>query len=313
MALTVSESSKIYRNVFENYMTRLGSIQSRLNSEFNFGLSPDAVNYNDFWSIMTSIDLITQRTYSTEFNKLDSDAQHMCDTLENSYMNILGMVNMLDNYMCNISDTFSRIVDVAWSCGRGSIYHNKTGKLLEDGSSEILKKGVIYYTDIITNTINEISDFINEMDKTKWNNLTYLENVRQKTFVPLLTKINDAIIEVSSEFVKLISVVENARAGLDSWITICFRFIANVSLTFSLSNKSSKIAQKTITVGDATHYSTSIAVSLALSWKEKLNNDRSNYQECINGAIKQGLLAITESSKLDALLEETWDNYIPVV
>ena len=178
MAFDTAAAAESYKTVLNSYKSKIRNVQNRLNSDFNFGRTPSDDNYYDFWMDLTDTSNVGDRNYNNEFDTISSKSQEQNDLIDAKYMNILGMVQMLDSYMCYISDTYSRMVDIAWSCGLGGIYLTQYGKDLPDGSREIVKKGVQYYTSGINENLLAMNEIIDQMDLTRTSDLAYLTTKR---------------------------------------------------------------------------------------------------------------------------------------
>ena len=178
MAFDTGAAAEGYKSALNSYKSKIRNIQNRLNSDFNFNKNSSDGSFFDFWEGLTDNMNIGDRNYNQEFNTIVTISQEQNDLIDAKYMNILGMVQMLDSYMCYISDTYSRMVDIAWSCGLGGIYLTQYGKDLPDGSREIVKKGVQYYTSGINEQLLAMNEIINQMDLTRTSDLAYLTTKR---------------------------------------------------------------------------------------------------------------------------------------
>ena len=310
MAFDTAAAAESYKTVLNSYKSKIRNVQNRLNSDFNFGRTPSDDNYYDFWMDLTDTSNVGDRNYNNEFDTISSISQEQNDLIDAKYMNILGMVQMLDSYMCYISDTYSRMVDIAWSCGLGGIYLTQYGKDLPDGSREIVKKGVQYYTSGINENLLAMSEIINQMDLTRTSDLAYL-TTKRIALMNLVKKIEILVNDVEVEISQIIDIIKDNGEGLNKWILECFNMVANITLVFNLNSKNLKIAQKPITVGGGFNKNTQVAISIAKHWREKLSPDRKNQAECITGAIKQGLTVIPEPFRLEKLKDMSWDLMIP--
>lgn len=310
MAYNTSVAAELYKNTLSNYRSRIGSYQSRLKTDYNFGLSPSDANYHDFWEILLDYSILGEKNYNTEFDRIINVSQSIGNFVDEKYMNMLGMVQMLDSYMCNISDIFSRAIDTVWGCGLGGIYISRYGKDLPDGSKEILKKGVQYYTGIINTEINEIGSIISNMDLSNANDTSYLVSKRNE-ILNKIRLVEKAVKEVEVEIHDCIEIIVDADLALRKWILECFNMVANITLIFNLNTKNMRVANKILTIGDAFNPNTQMALSIAKHWKEKVVPDMSNLGECTMGAIKQGLSTIPEPGLLEKFQEMTWDLMLP--
>ena len=310
MAFDTAAAAESYKTVLNSYKSKIRNVQNRLNSDFNFGRTPSDDNYYDFWMDLTDASNIGDRNYNNEFDTISSISQEQNNLIDAKYMNILGMVQMLDSYMCYISDTYSRMVDIAWSCGLGGIYLTQYGKDLPDGSREIVKKSVQYYTSGINEQLLAMNEIINQMDLTRTSDLAYL-TTKRIALINHVKKIEISVNGVEVEISQIIDIIKDNGEGLNKWILECFNMVANITLVFNLNSKNLKVAQKPITVGGGFNKNTQVAISIAKYWREKLSPDRKNQAECITGAIKQGLTVIPEPFRLEKLKDMSWDLMIP--
>lgn len=311
MALDANMGLQSYHNIIKSCRPRVKSVQQTLMEEFNYGISADQTNYVDFWKDIYETYNLTDITYDDIITTIVSNTQASANILESNFMNILGMVDMLDKYMCNITDSFSRIVDTVWSTASGAACLSKTGIQYEDGSFEIVKKGVQWYTNIMTNTLNDLESYVRELDRSKGSDNNYLNSIHP-VIMSHVSTINDALLQVEDELVLLEELSIDAKDALEKWIKNCFQMVTTVSLAFNIGKKAAVIAQKCVTGNpEATSAIIQIGVSIGLAWKELLKPDRSNQQECTNGAILQGLNAIGDMGFLDAFIEKSWDAQIP--
>ena len=122
MAFDTGAAAEGYKSALNSYKNKIKNIQNRLNSDFNFDKSPSDESFFDFWEGLTNNMNIGDRNYNQEFNTIVTISQEQNDLIDAKYMNILGMVQMLDSYMCYITDAYSRMIDIAWGCGLGGIY-----------------------------------------------------------------------------------------------------------------------------------------------------------------------------------------------
>lgn len=310
MAFDTAAAAESYKTVLNSYKSKIRNVQNRLNSDFNFGRTPSDDNYYDFWMDLTDASNVGDRNYNNEFDTISSISQEQNNLIDAKYMNILGMVQMLDSYMCYISDSYSRMIDIAWSCGLGGIYLTQYGKDLPDGSREILKKGVQYYTNEINKNLIAMSEIIDGMDSSRNSDLAYL-TTKRITLINHVKKIEILVNEVEVEISQIIEIVKDNGEALTKWILECFHMVANITLVFNLNNKNLKVAQKPITIGDGFNKNTQVAISIAKFWRDKLSPDRKNQAECITGAIKHGLTVIPEPFKIEKLKDMSWDLMIP--
>lgn len=310
MAFDTTAAAVGYRTTLNSYKNKIRNIQNRLNSDFNFDRNPGDDNYYDFWADLTDNTNIGDINYNNQFDTISSISQEQNDLIDAKYMNILGMVQMLDSYMCYISDSYSRMIDIAWSCGLGGIYITQYGKDLPDGSREILKKGVQYYTNEINKNHIAMTEIIDGMDSSRNSDLAYL-SAKKNQFMDCVKKIQTLVDEVEVELVQIIEIVKDNGEALTKWILECFHMVANITLVFNLNNKNLKVAQKPITIGDGFNKNTQVVISIAKFWRDKLSPDRKNQAECITGAIKHGLTVIPEPFKIEKLKDMSWDLMIP--
>lgn len=310
MAFDTAAAAEGYKGVLNSYKNKVRILQNRLNSDFNFNRNPGDDNYYDFWEDLTDPSYLGDKNYNNEFNIIVGLSQEQSNLIDAKYMNILGMVQMLDSYMCYISDSYSRMIDITWSCALGGIYLTQYGKDLPNGSREILKKGIQYYTNEINKHHYTMSEIVNGMDPTRKTDTQYLINTKA-TLMDHVKKIQILVEDVEVEINQIINIVRDNGEALTKWILECFNMVANITLVFNLNQKNLKVAQKPITIGDGFNNNTKVAISIANFWREKLKQDRSNQAECITGAIKQGLSVIPEPGQIEKLKEMSWDLMIP--
>lgn len=310
MAFDTAAAAVGYKTTLNSYKNKIRNIQNRLNSDFNFGRIPSDDNYSDFWADLTDGTNIGDKNYNSQFDTISSISQEQNNLIDAKYMNILGMVQMLDSYMCYISDSYSRMIDIAWSCGLGGIYITQYGKDLPDGSKEILKKGVQYYTNEINKNHITMSEIIDGMDSSRASDSAYL-SAKKNELINCVKKIQFLVDEVEVEIVQIVEIVKDNNEALTKWILECFQMVANITLVFNLNNKNLKVAQKPISIGDGFNKNTQVAISIAKFWKDKVSSDRKNQAECIAGAIKHGLTVIPEPFKIEKLKDMSWDLMIP--
>ena len=311
MAFDTGAAAEGYKSALNSYKNKIKNIQNRLNSDFNFDKSPSDESFFDFWEGLTDNMNIGDRNYNQEFNTIVTISQEQNDLIDAKYMNILGMVQMLDSYMCYITDAYSRMIDIAWSCGLGGIYLTQFGKDLPNGEREIVKKGVQFYTNGINDNLLAMNDLISSMDITRNSDTQYL-NIKREVFLKHIRNIEKLVNDVETEISTIIDILQDNDKALKVWILECFNMVANITLTFNLNQKNLKVAQKPISIGNAFNMNTRVAISIAKYWREeKLLPDRTNQAECIVGAIKQGLLSIPEPNKIEKLKDFSWDLMIP--
>lgn len=314
-----------YRNLFNvnGYRARVQSIVSNLNSNYNFKLRSTDLSYGDFWGNLTNINVLGYVDFDATFDEIEILSQSVNDMLEARYMDYIGMVMSLDNYICYATDAFSRIADSIWSFGDGQIYANKTGKLLPDGTYEIVRKGLEYYYNEINALFDEMETYISTdpgptaaasvpgMSLTKDKDTPYLEWKRDNYFVPKIMAItqllNDALVECQDIYSFLVSV----NKAITKWLIESFKLVSYINLAFNLSKKTESVANKIINFSTGVTTTSIIAVNQAKFWKKQVLPDLSNNYQCLISAVEAGLVALTYPSMLESFIDDTWERIIP--
>ena len=209
------------RATFNTYYTRVETIQSNLLLRFNLGRRDGSLGYLDLWGILTNSNKLTNQTYNNEFNHIISVSQECNNTIDDKYMNLVGMVMSLDNYICYISDAFSRIADTSWSIGDGSIYQTLYGKKLDDGSFEVVRKGLIKFATEIDKLCKEMEDKVRDLGLVPGTDLTeaYYEELRDNFFLIKIREITKIIDEdTKKEIDFIVGLVDETKLYLNNWI-----------------------------------------------------------------------------------------------
>lgn len=328
MAYDVKVPVGIYMNLLNTsstsgYRERVRTIVNNLNTNFNFDLRPEDTSYNDFWDGLINVNNLSYANYSSQFDTIISMAQSLSDTLEKRYMDYIGMVMSLDGYICYASDAFSRIADSIWSFGDGSIYKNKTGKVLPDGSYEIVRQGLEYTYNGILSILQEFEDYISTdpgptaaakvygMSRAKFKDVTYLEWKRDNYFIPKIQQISDLLSKSTEELAKIVTYLGEIDKALNIWLIESFKLVSYINLAFNLSKKVENIANKIITFNTGVTTTSIIAINQAKFWKKQVLADGSNTYQCLVSAIEAGLISLVYPSQLAAFIDDSWDLMIP--
>lgn len=314
-----------YRNLFNvnGYRARVQTIVDRLNSNFNFKIRSNDTSYSDFWNGLLNINVLGYIDLNAQFNEIESVSQTLNDTLENRYMDYIGMVMSLDNYICYATDAFSRISDSIWSFGDGQVYANKTGKLLPDGTYEIVRKGLEYYYNGINDIIDELNKYIDTdpgplasanvygMSPSKNSDSTYLEWKRDNYFIPKIMEITDLLNNAVTEVLDILGFLHTIEKAIGKWLIESFKLVSYINLAFNLSKKTESVANKIISYGHGVTTTSIIAVNQAKYWKKQVAPDLSNNYQCLVSAVEAGLVALTYPSMLESFIDDTWERIIP--
>lgn len=160
MALDAKYQLVVYKDTFSNYISRGNSIINDLQQRFNFGRDSDNSSYNSFWSTVIVPTNFKHIDLSEQYTKIENLAQELNDAISTRFMDYVGMVSSLDDYVCHAGDSFSRISDSIWSFGDGQVYNTKFGRLLEDNTLEVVKKGLQGYREDILLAFSEMEDYL---------------------------------------------------------------------------------------------------------------------------------------------------------
>ncbi len=303
------------RNIFNTYHTRIETIQTNLLTRYNLNRRDGDLGYLDLWGILTDSNKLTQQTYSAEFDKIASISQECNNIIDDKYMNLVGMVMSLDNYICFISDAFSRIADTSWSVGDGSIYQSLYGKKLDDGSLEIVRKGLRIYATEIDKLCKEMENKVRDLGTTDGTLLTeaYFRDLRDNFFlvkIRELTKIVDE--QVSNELTLIINIIVETQAALTTWLPETFKLVSYISLAFNLNKKLSNLTDKVLNPMSATgtepaNVITLLAISTANYWKKEVSEDGTNRGHCLTQAILSGCRALMHPARLESYINKTWE------
>lgn len=333
-AYDTSEPIKLYERAFIGYRERLKTeIIDYLNSSFNFGLSSLDTSYNDFWKKLLETSILGVVTFEDEFKIIKDYSQEVNNLIGQRYMDYVGMVTALDPYMCYAGDAFSRITDAAWAFGDGQAYMYRIGGIGVDGKPEIIRKGLKSYqeeldalfsglsTYVITDASNTgpASDY--GMDKSRYNNVDYLEWKRDNYFIPIIQKIYNIIKDAKLEVLKLAALATDLKDAITIWFPESFKLVAYTGLAFNLNKKTENLATKIISYSNMLSGSVPprnvvtvtslIAVNQAKFWKAKVLPDMTNRSQCLTEAIIYGFGALVYPGRLEDFIDSTWEFMIP--
>ena len=302
------------RAIFNTYYSRVETIQSNLLLRFNLGRREGSLGYLDLWGILTNSNKLTQQTYVSEFANIIAVSQECNNTIDDKYMNLVGMVMSLDNYICYISDAFSRITDTSWSVGDGSIYQTIYGKQLSDGSFEVVRKGLQRYVTEIDKLCKEMEDKVRELGLIPGSILTeaYYEDLRDNFFLVKIREITKIIDEdVKKEIDLIVGIVEETKLALNTWLPETFKLVSYISLAFNLNKKLTSLTDKVLNpmAGADTEPANAItllAISTTNYWKKEVLPDNTNRGHCLTQAILNGCRALMHPARLQSYIEKTW-------
>ena len=302
------------KNILDGYYGRIESLQTNLLTRYNLNRHEGDLGYADLWGSMTYSGILTQQTYSTQINHLISISQYCNNTLDSRYMNLVGMVMSLDNYICYISDAFSRIADCSWAFGDGSIYQTLYGKKLDDGSYEIVRKGLLKYTEEIDKLIKEMESKYSSLTSMSSDQLTeaFYESLRDDFFLEKIRAITLIIDEkMLDEINLLIGIVNDTKAALDTWLPETFQLVSYISLAFNLNKKLESLTDKvlninSVTNGEPASVLTLLAISTANYWKKEISPDGTNRGHCLTQAILHGCRTLLHPARLKSYIEKSW-------
>jgi hypothetical protein len=297
--------------IFLNYTNRIQIIKENLLANFNFGYTSTNLSYNDFWDSITHPVIVNQVNYTLQFNHIAAKAQIANDIISDKYMNLVGMVMALDNYLCYVTDAFSRIVDSAWSFGDGSIYQNGVGKLLPDGTYDVVKVGVSNFSNKINATIIEIEQIVNDMDRTLFDDMVYLQLKKDEILIKI-QDINTFANEAGTYIQELVEFSNQLVDALEIWLPETFRLVGQISLAFNLSKKMEHLTNKVLNPTSTRINSTTlIAISSANLWKKEVLPNMTNRGHCMTEAILTGCRHLIHPGRLKSFIEKSWDLMIP--
>ena len=323
MALDTKVPLVSYRNIFDGYRHRASGVVDSLESYFNFDLSPTSSTFKDFWSPLLDTSNLKYISTASSFDTIETLSQELNNTLEARYMDYMGMMLSLDEYICFAVDAFSRIGDSIWAYGDGQIYTTKTGKLLEDGSYEIVRKGLQYYKTNIINIFTEMEDYILHdpgptanatvygMSRVKVKDAVYLEWKRENYFIPKMKEISDLLEDAQLEIAKLITYLNTIKSALYVWYVESFKLVSYTNLAFNLTKKAEAVANKIITFERGVTTTSIIAVNQSKYWKKQVLPDNSNRYQCLIEAINAGLASLTYPSMLESFINDSWELMVP--
>ena len=302
------------RATFNTYYTRVETIQSNLLLRFNLGRRDGSLGYLDLWGILTNSNKLTNQTYNNEFNHIISVSQECNNTIDDKYMNLVGMVMSLDNYICYISDAFSRIADTSWSIGDGSIYQTLYGKKLDDGSFEVVRKGLIKFATEIDKLCKEMEDKVRDLGLVPGTDLTeaYYEDLRDNFFLVKIREITKIIDEDTKKEIDLIvGIVDETKLALNTWLPETFKLVSYISLAFNLNKKLSSLTDKvlnptSVAGTEPANAITLLAISTTNYWRKEVLADNTNRGHCLTQAILSGCRALMHPARLQSYIDKTW-------
>ena len=333
-AYDVTGPLSIYQNLFNNYLDKLQiEVIDYLNINFNFGRSPLETEYKDFWKSLLETTVLSRIDYSEDFSKIIEYSQEANNLIGQRYMDYVGMVTALEPYMCFAGDIFSRISDTTWAFGDGQVYMYKHGKILEDGTPEVIREGLRTHLEKINSCINDMklymmTDNANDspadaygMDRSRFNDVDYLSWKKEYYFKVKIREINDSLHLAKTELANLSNLAYNLKEAITKWFPESFKLVAYTGLAFNLSKKNSNLGTKIISYSNVLAGSVPpknvvtttalIAVNQANFWKEKVLPDFTNRQQCLTEAIINGFAALVFPSRLEDFVDLTWEFMIP--
>ena len=333
-AYDTSVPIKIFETKFIGYIERLQTeILDYLNANFNFGRNALDIEYYDFWKSLINPANLNHIEFEEEFNIIKNYSQEVNNMIGQRYMDYVGMVTTLDPYMCFAGDIFSRITDTAWSFGDGQAYMYRIGKILPDGTQEILRKGLKSYQEeldaiyiemknyILTDNANDSPADTYGMDRSRFNNVDYLSWKKTNYFLPRIKQIDNIVKEAKLEVFRLVELVTQLKDAINIWFPESFKLVAYTSLAFNLNKKNENLATKIIGYSNTLSGSVPprnvvtttslIAVSQAKFWKAKVLPDMTNMSQCLTEAIIHGFAALVFPSRLEDFVDLTWEFMIP--
>ena len=323
MSFDTSAPVGIYKNFFNSYMGRMNDIVDILSANFNFNKIPDSIGYTDFWDDLISPAILKNRSFDSEFDNIASITQIASNAIGSRYMDYIGMVQSLDQYLCYAADAFSRIVDCTWAFGDGSIYESRTGKLLPDGTYEIIKESISLYMNNIGNILTEFEDYITAdpgfsapadafgISRTKVTDSEYLEWKKVNYFIPKVKELSGYIDEVQAQCTKLLYLAEILRDAVTIWFPETFKLVAYTSLAFNLNKKTESLATKMMNFGKGVTTTSLIAADSAAFWRKEVLPDGSNRSQCLIQAILTACSILVYPGQLSGFIDLTWEEMIP--
>lgn len=322
MSYDTSAPLAIYKNFFASYEASVRDIVDRLNLNFNFGLTPGDTGYNDFWDELVLPPNLILKDFSSDIDRLSGITQEVSTAISLRYMDFVGMVQSMDQYLCYASDAFSRMVDCIWSFGDGTIYQEVTGKEVSVGTFEILKKSLNYYMNEIITILLDINNYLDTdpgfganndtygISKSRKNDVDYLEYKRDNYFTNQIQLISTLVESAYDEVLKLIGLAENLKNATQVWLPESFKLIAYTSLAFNLNKKTEHLADKLINFGGVTTTSV-IAANAAKFWRKQILPDGSNRSQCLVDAILTGAAVLAYPGQLASFIDLTWEHIVP--
>lgn len=323
MALDAKVPLVGYRGAFSNYLENAHNLVENLENQFNFGRTPDETAYHDFWAVIDDPTNLVVIDFAPSFNEIELLAQELNDLISLRYMDYVGMVSSLDDYVCHAADAFSRITDAIWAFGDGQIYSDKLGKVLPDGTFEVVRVCLHGYTSKISEAYLEMNEYLlNDpgitagkelfgMAVSRANDPDYLEYKRDFYFGPKMLEISQHVKDAKTEVNALIDFLKMAKTAISLWLPESFKLVAYTSLVFNLSKKNESLANKAIGFDKGVTSTALIAVSQANFWKQKILPDQTNRSQCLIEAILAGLNALTYPSQLSSFIDISWDLVVP--
>lgn len=329
MAFDTGVPLNTYKNLFNNYLQRIESIQKSLNQNFNFNLHTTDTAYYDFWGILTDVNNLSRVSFSSTFSSIISKSQTLNDLLETKYLDFVGMMMSLDNYICYSTDAFSRISDSIWAFGDGSIYRHQDGGVNPDGSVKLFLED--YYDEIIQlisdmelciQTNPGITDdaTLFGIDTTKITDNTYLTYKRDNFFLPKIRRISSLLELAINEVNVLLAYLDDTSLAINVWFIESFKLVSYTNLIFNLPKKAERVANKIITMDRSTKSSgmvsspisrtNVIAANQAKFWKTKILSDQSNRYQCLNEAILAGLDSLGYAGSLKSYIDQSWERMV---
>ena len=322
MNYDTSAPLQIYKTFFNDYKTRIHSMVDYLNLNFNFNRLPDSVDYNDFWSEIVNPLNFRSIDFTDRVSSLISITQGISNAIGNRYLDYVGMIQSMDQFLCYAVDAFSRITDCYYAFGDGNMYETRTGKILADGTYEILRPSLRYYLEQISSILNDMDNYISTepgakavakdygMSMSKVSDTNYLQWKKDNYFIPQVQKISTLIDDAYKEFENLINLATLVNTAIVTWLPETFKLISYTSLAFNLNKKTESLANKIITLNTGVTTTSIIAVNQAKFWRSQINADMTNRGECLTQAILAGCDALTYPGQLSTFIDISWNDYM---
>lgn len=312
-----------YRTFFGSYKEAIKTRLDYLALDFNFGITSDQDTYYDFWYPMIDSANLKNISFDSLFDSLTTSNQSISNSIGSRYLDYVGMVQSMDQYLCYAVDSFSRIADSYYSFGDGSMYETRTGKQYEDGSYEILRKSLRTYLEEISLILTDMENYIFTepgmdalpsvygMAKTKAKDVDYLTWKRDNYFVPKVIEISNILDEVHNELTKLIGYSGIVNTAITTWLPETFKLISYTSLAFNLNKKTEHLANRIMNVTGGVTTTSIIAVNQAKFWRQQVKPDYTNRGECLTQAILAGCDALVYPGQLSTLIDISWEYMVP--